>query len=220
MKLALLGVGKTGGKVLERHPGATIFNTSNPPSVSKLNDHDVVISFLPGDAFKGYIPLLVEAGVPVVTGSTGFEWPSDMDTILKAKNLAWIHATNFSLGMNIVKQMITIANKAQAIFDDVSYKIHEIHHTKKLDAPSGTALSWKEWLGADCEITSAREGDVVGIHELTIDTPNEEIFLRHNAKDRGIFAEGALWAARHLTSTNKVPNGLNQFSHVIAKELA
>lgn len=220
MKLALLGVGKTGSKVLERHPGATVFNSTNAPSVEKLKGHDAIISFLPGEAFKSYIPLLVEAGVPVVTGSTGFEWPSDINNILKNKNLRWIHATNFSLGMNLVRQMIAIVSKAQTLFDDVSFNIHEIHHTKKLDAPSGTALSWRDWLDNDCEITSAREGDVIGIHELTMNTKNEEIFLRHNAKDRGIFAEGALWAARHLVTTDKVPTGLNQFSDVIAKELA
>ncbi len=220
MKLAVLGAGKTGSKVLQLHPDATIFNTSNPPTAKALRAHDVIISFLPGEAFKSYIPLLVEAGVPVVTGSTGFTWPADMDQILKAKNLTWIHATNFSLGMNLVRQMIAVMSKAQALFDDVTFNIHEIHHTKKLDAPSGTALSWQEWLGNDCEITSERIGDVVGIHELTLHTPNEEIFLRHNAKDRALFAAGALWAARYLTTTNKVPAGLNQFSNVIAKELA
>lgn len=218
MKLALLGVGKTGGKVLERHPDATTFNTANPPTVEKLKGHDVLISFLPGEAFKAYIPILVEAKIPVVTGSTGFEWPSDINDVLKKNNLAWIHATNFSLGMNLVHQMITTLSKAQALFSDAKFSIHEIHHTKKLDAPSGTALSWREWLAHECEITSAREGDVVGIHELTLSTQTEEIFLRHNAKDRGIFAEGALWAARYL-QTNSVPSGLNQFSQVIAKEL-
>lgn len=220
MKLALLGAGKTGSKVLQLYPDATVFNTNNAPTVEKLKGHDVVISFLPGEAFSQLIPTLVESALPVVTGSTGFTWPADMDQILKQKNLTWIYASNFSLGMNLVRQMIGILSKAETLFNDVEFKIHEIHHTKKLDAPSGTALSWQEWLGSTCEISSERIGDIVGIHELTLNTSNEEIFLRHNAKDRGIFAQGAVWAARLLTNSNKVSPGLHQFSNVIAKELA
>lgn len=214
MKIALLGVGKTGAKVLEQYPSASVFNSKNLPSVAALREHDIIISFLPGDTFTTYIPMLLETARPVVTGSTGFEWPKNLN--FKAP---WIHATNFSLGMNVVKQMILVAKKAEQLFSQANFHIHEIHHTKKLDAPSGTALSWREWLGVDCDITSAREGDVVGIHELTIDTPNEEIFLRHHAKDRGIFAAGALWAANYIMTNKNLETGLHQFSEIIQKEL-
>ncbi len=219
MKVALIGSGKTGSKVLEAHPSATVFNRSNVPTAQSLAGHDVIISFLPGDAFRELIPCLIETGIPVVTGSTGFKWPTTIDSDLKNKNVAWIHATNFSLGMNLVRQMIGILSKANALFDDADFKIHEIHHTKKLDAPSGTALSWQEWSGSNCEITSERTGDVIGIHELTLNTKNETIFLKHEAKERGIFAAGALWAAKHITSKNKVSSGLNAFADVILKEL-
>lgn len=220
MKIALLGKGKTGGKVLEKFPNATVFDSKHQPTCENLQGHDVIISFLPGEAFLQYIPLLIESKIPVVTGSTGFTWPKDIQQSLSNNNVAWIHATNFSLGMNLIRQMIGILSKAQDLFSDVEFKIHEIHHTKKLDAPSGTALSWKEWLKNDCQISSERTGDVVGTHELTMKTQNESIFLRHEALDRGIFAEGAIWAAKYLTTTNKVSKGLNPFADVILKELA
>tara|TARA_R110000868_G_scaffold136049_2_gene348792 strand:- start:1384 stop:2046 length:663 start_codon:yes stop_codon:yes gene_type:complete len=219
MKLALLGKGKTGAKVLEKFPAATVFDSKNVPNLEKLQGHDVIISFLPGEAFVEYIPLLKASKIPVVTGSTGFSWPSSLDTELKSQGTAWVHATNFSLGMNLVRQMIGILSNAESLFSNAEFKIHEIHHTKKLDAPSGTALSWKEWAKADCEITSERIGDVVGTHEITMNTPNESIFLRHTAHDRGIFAEGAIWSANFLLNSNKVKPGLNAFADVILKEL-
>tara|TARA_R110000868_G_scaffold154736_1_gene380896 strand:- start:9156 stop:9818 length:663 start_codon:yes stop_codon:yes gene_type:complete len=220
MKIALLGKGKTGGKVLEQFPNATVFDSKNAPSFEKLNGHDVIISFLPGEAFLSYVPLLIESKIPVVTGSTGFTWPVNLNQTLEKNELCWIHATNFSLGMNLVRQMIGVLSKAEALFSDAQFNIHEIHHTKKLDAPSGTALSWKEWAKTNCEITSERTGDVIGTHEITLETETESIFLRHTAKDRGIFAAGALWAADFLVNSNKTRPGLHAFADIILKELA
>ena len=76
-KIALLGRGKTGSKVLEVNSqnSITVFHRENPPTYEKLKDHDVILSFLPGDAFLEMIPLLVETQKPVVTGSTGLSWP-------------------------------------------------------------------------------------------------------------------------------------------------
>ncbi len=218
MKIALVGSGKTGSKVAQAHSDTTLFNRSNLVSLEKLKNHDVIISFLPGDAFLEHTELFLQSKLPVVTGSTGFTWPEDLNKRLTQQQTAWIHATNFSLGMNLVRQMIGIIAKADHLFKDATFTINEIHHTKKLDAPSGTALSWQQWSGHDCEITSERTGDVVGIHELTMQTKNESIFLRHEAKDRGIFAEGALWSANYLLKNQKM-TGLHAFADVILKEL-
>ncbi len=218
MKIALVGSGKTGSKVLEAHPQTTVFNRSNPVSLESLKGHDIIVSFLPGDAFLEHIDLFLKSKLPVVTGSTGFDWPKEVNQKLTENKLAWIHATNFSLGMNLVRQMIGILSKADQLFTDSTFSINEIHHTKKLDAPSGTALSWQEWSNHKCQITSERIGDVVGIHELTLDTETESIFLRHEAKDRGIFAQGALWSAQYLLK-NKELTGLHAFADIILKEL-
>lgn len=218
MKIALLGKGKTGGKVLEllqeQKIPHTVFDSQNIPTREALRGHDVVISFLSGEVFKHYLDLLVESKISVVTGSTGMSFPQDFDRDLKTKNLKWIYATNFSLGMNIVQQMILIMSQAGKIFSDYQFSMSEVHHTKKLDAPSGTALSWKKWADHEMEIESIREGDVIGIHELALTTPNEKITLRHEALDRRIFAEGALFAAKKIHDTNIAP-GLHLFQDIV-----
>lgn len=221
MKIALLGKGKTGSKVLELagHDEVEVFDSLNVPTYEKLIKHDVIISFLPGEAFQSLIPVLIETSKPVVTGSTGFTWPSDFDKTLQEKGLTWIHATNFSLGVVVLKQMIERLHQVEHLFKEKTLSIHEVHHTKKLDAPSGTALSMKEWLKSPCEITSERTGDVVGLHTLTLETPGEFIRLEHEAKDRRLFAEGALWAANYILK-NKMEHGLFAFQKVVEKHLA
>lgn len=220
MKIALLGKGKTGGRVLEllvqNKIPHTVFDSKNHPTLENLKNHDVVISFLAGDVFKEYLTLLLESKLPVVTGSTGMEWPHDFDKKLQVLNSKWIYATNFSLGMNLVQQMILIMKEANLIINNVQFSMNEVHHTKKLDAPSGTALSWKKWLDQDVSITSERMGDVIGIHELKLKTPVEEITIKHEALDRKIFAEGALYAANKITTLSP---GLHLFQDVVQKEL-
>lgn len=220
MKIALLGKGKTGSKVLELAPGEVeVFDSKNLPTYEKLMRHDVIVSFLPGEAFHALIPVLLETKKPVVTGSTGFSWPSQFDKTLQEKKLTWIHATNFSLGVVVLKQLIERLHQVDHLFKDKTLSIHEVHHTKKLDAPSGTALSMKEWLDEPCEISSERTGDVVGLHTLTLETNGEILRLVHEAKDRTLFAEGALWAANYITK-NKMEPGLFAFQKVVENHLS
>src|SRR5690606_36171704 len=108
----------------------TVFDTKNKPNFTNLKSHDVILSFLPGEAFKQLIPLFVETKVSVVTASTGFSWPKDMNEVLKENKVAWIHASNFSLGIVIVKKLIESMRKLDHILDEKEYSIHEIHHTK------------------------------------------------------------------------------------------
>lgn len=220
MKIALLGAGRTGSKVKEAAKGhaVTEFTEHNPPTITTLADHDVVISFLPGDAMASYLPMLVESGIPVVNGSTGFEWPADIDNQLQQHGVAWITASNFALGMNLVKAMIRIMAKAPNLLPSSSYHIHEVHHIHKKDSPSGTAKSWAKWLDRPVEFSDDREGDVVGIHTLTMDSEFEQISLRHEAKDRAVFASGAVWTAEYVLS-HKVEPGLHELSTIMEKEL-
>lgn len=219
MKIALLGKGKTGSKVLELVSNVTVFDSVNVPTYEKLVQHDVIISFLPGEVFLSLIPVLIETKKPVVTGSTGFTWPHNFDQTLREKKLTWIHATNFSLGVVVLKQLIEKLHTLSSLFQEKSFSIHEVHHTKKLDAPSGTALSMKGWLGESCEISSERTGDVVGLHTLTMETPGEIIRLEHEAKDRILFAEGALWAANYIYKNNMNP-GLFSFQQLVERHLS
>jgi 4-hydroxy-tetrahydrodipicolinate reductase len=221
MKVALLGTGKTGGKVLELLDGGQVtgFDAVNPPTLKALQEHDVAISFLPGPALLEYINLLLESGIPLASGSTGFDWPADIDARLKAKGTAWVTAANFSLGMNLVYSMIRVLSKAPQLFDEYQFKLHETHHIHKRDQPSGTSLSWQDWLGQPVDITSTREGDNPGEHKLTLVTPFEDISVEHQAKDRRIFAQGAIWTAQKLVDGGVEP-GLHQLTDIMKQELS
>lgn len=219
MRIALLGKGKTGSHVLKLTSNVDVFDQTNIPTYEKLIACDVVISFLPGEAFTSLIPLLIETKLPVVTGSTGFTWPQDFDQKLAQLNLKWIYATNFSLGVVVLKKLIERLNEVDSILVDKSFSIHEVHHTKKLDAPSGTALSMKSWLGESCDISSERTGDVAGLHILTLETSGEILRLEHEAKNRALFAQGALWAASFITK-NKMEPGLHAFQSVVENHLS
>ena len=150
----------------------------------------------------------------MVSGSTGMDWPTDLDARLKEQKLSWIKSHNFSLGMNVVRLMIQKMSLLANLFDDGTFNIHDIHHVHKKDAPSGTALSWKEWLGKDCEITAERKGDVVGYHHLIFESNEEKVTLVHEAKNRAIFARGAIFGANMLIENQLMP-GLLDFNTVI-----
>lgn len=190
------------------------FDSSNPPTVEKLQAADAVIIFVPGDAVPDVLGKVIEAGIPAAWGSTGYEWPDDLEDRVKARNAKWIIASNFSLGMNVIRKSIEAISAGSNILKDPEFHIHEVHHVHKKDAPSGTALSWKEWLNKEAEVTSAREGDVKGIHELTLKTETEEITLKHKALDRALFAEGAIWAARQLVNNSKMEAGIRTFGQL------
>lgn len=216
MKISVIGTGKTGGKVAEMLGDRLLyaFDENRPPTLEKLKESDAVIIFVPGDAVPKIFDLVLESRVPTAWGSTGYNWPSNLDEKVKAANTKWVLATNFSLGMNIIRHTIQKISEGSKILQNPEFKIHEIHHIHKKDAPSGTALSWKEWLGREAEITSTREGDVNGIHELTLSTEREEITLIHNALDRSIFAEGAIWAAEQLLNNLTLTNGVHTFGEL------
>ncbi|MEP2448466.1 MAG: dihydrodipicolinate reductase C-terminal domain-containing protein [Balneola sp.] len=216
MKISVIGTGKTGSKVVEMLGDnlAYAFDESNPPTVEKLNESDAVIIFVPGDAVAEILPVVLESGIPAAWGSTGFSWPEDLEDKVQKMETKWVLATNFSLGMNIIRNAIQIISSGSEILNNPEFKIHEIHHIHKKDAPSGTALSWKEWLNKEVEITSAREGDVNGIHELTVSTANEKITLKHDALDRALFAEGAIWAAEQLIKNQNLTNGIYTFGQL------
>ena len=208
MNIAVIGTGKTGGEVVNLvNPENLIgpFNTDNKPTSEKLKEADVAIIFVPGSAVDDIFDAVMESGIPAVWGSTGYEWPADLNKTLKNKGIKWLKASNFSLGMNIVRRCISVISKGSDLLSEPEFHIHEIHHTGKVDAPSGTAISWKEWLDKEVEITSERKGDIKGIHELEMKTDSESIFLKHQAHNRAVFAKGALWSAEQLLNESMNP---------------
>lgn len=219
MKFAVIGTGKTGEKVLEvlsEHQIAGPFNTSQKPTAESLRGADAAILFVPGTAVKELMSPLMSAGIPAVWGTTGYMWPEDLDRQLKEKNIKWLKAANFSLGMNIVRKCLGVIGSTSSVLRNPIFHIHEIHHKQKQDAPSGTAISWREWLGRDAEISSERKGDIKGIHQLEVKTDTESIVLKHEAHDRKIFARGAVWAAEQLLREEVQP-GFHDFSTIFDK---
>jgi 4-hydroxy-tetrahydrodipicolinate reductase len=212
MKVAVIGSGKTGGHLLKLIAQKNVigpFGKNRLVTVDELNNADVGIVFIPGEAFLDLIPTFLQSKTPLVIGATGFEWPKDLDQKLKEKNLFWVHATNFSMGIQLFRQIIKTINRFQKTLPSFSSELLDIHHVHKLDAPSGTAKSLASWCEFETPIEAKREGDVVGFHELTINFPQEVLKISHNATDRSLFAQGAINVAQNWIK-NPLGAGLHQ----------
>jgi 4-hydroxy-tetrahydrodipicolinate reductase len=216
-RLAIVGMGKMGRAIAELAPQrgwevvATVDGAHASAGITKamLADADVAVEFSVPDAAAANIRGIVAAGVPVVVGTTG--WYGDFDAVkadVQAKNGALLTATNFSLGVNIFLQIARTAAKLLASAPGFEAALVETHHSAKKDAPSGTAVTLgqaaSEAMGRDIPITSVRTGSVPGTHEFIFDAPFEQIHIEHIARDRRVFAEGALVAARWLISRHGI----------------
>jgi 4-hydroxy-tetrahydrodipicolinate reductase len=218
MKISVIGTGKTGSSIAELlGDDAVTFNSSNKPTAAEVAKTDAAIIFVPGDAAQAVVDVMLEARVPAVWGTTGFDWPDDLEERVKSIQSKWVIGSNFSLGMNLIRKALNLLGDGSDMLKSPQFHIHETHHTGKKDAPSGTALSWEQWLNRDAEISSSRIGDVKGIHELHIKTANESIHLKHEAHDRKLFAEGAIWAAKKLLSDEDIVPGVYPFSELFDK---
>lgn len=215
MKVSVIGTGKTGSAVAELlGKQAVCFDSKSNITAEKLKETDIAIIFVPGEAAKNVSKVVLESGIPAVWGTTGYAWPENLPDQVKDVNAKWVIGSNFSLGMNLIRKALNIFGKGGDFLQDPEYHIHEVHHVHKKDAPSGTALSWQEWLGRDASISSDRQGDVKGIHNLHIQTNNESIYLKHEAHSRKLFAEGAIWTAEYLLKNPQIEPGVYPFSSI------
>ena len=167
-----------------------------------LGDPDVAIEFTEPESAVSNIMACIHEGLPVVVGTTG--WYSALPTIIEAANdegasLLW--APNFSIGVTLFVELAREAGRIMGRSDFAAAMV-ETHHSAKKDAPSGTALAiakaMEEPLGKPLPVTSVRTGSVPGTHEIIFDAPFEQISMRHEARDRRVFADGALRAAEWL----------------------
>jgi len=223
MKTAVIGTGKTGSEILPLLKADEIvgpFSTSHPlEDPTQLREAEVCVIFVPGPAALNLIPKLLETKIPCVWGSTGFEWPQNLDDQLKKLNITWVYARNFSFLINLLAPVLNILGQAKESMPEIQYKLSEVHHSQKKDAPSGTAKQWQEWLDLDenLQIQSQREGDVVGIHKLELSTPFEKLTLEHTSHERKLFAHGALTAAKLLLAhKNELPKELISFDQLLS----
>ena len=208
IRLALIGMGKMGRALAQLAPerGFDVVATldhGTPITRESLAGADVAIEFTVPDAAAANARACIAAGCPVVVGTTGWysELPALRSEVEKGSG-ALLTAPNFSIGVAIFDRVIA---EAARLFDTVpGFDRHliETHHAAKKDAPSGTAAllarTAESASGAPMPITSVRTGSVPGTHEVVFDAPFEQVRLVHEARDRRVFAEGALTAARWL----------------------
>ncbi|HEY4129645.1 MAG TPA: dihydrodipicolinate reductase C-terminal domain-containing protein [Gemmatimonadaceae bacterium] len=210
-RLALIGMGKMGKALAELAPQrgwelvAALDEAHVQSGITRemLNGADVAIEFSVPEAAPKNIRQIVAAGIPVVVGTTG--WYGEFDSVkrdVEANGGALLTAPNFSVGVNIFEQIVAFASRLLATAPGFEAHIIETHHSAKKDAPSGTANTLGKTAsaayGKAIPITSVRVGAVPGTHELIFDAPFEQIHLEHIARDRRVFAEGALVAAAWL----------------------
>jgi 4-hydroxy-tetrahydrodipicolinate reductase len=207
--LALIGMGKMGQTLdeLADERGMQVaarIGRGDSIDTASLSGADVALEFTePGSALAN-VRACMHAGIPVVVGTTG--WHDALPAVAReaaAAGARLLWAPNFSLGVNA---MIKLAADAGRLLRDSGFGVHlvETHHAEKKDAPSGTAIavarSAESTLGRAVPITSLRVGFVPGEHTLVFDGPFEQLRLTHDARDRRVFAEGALVAARWLAA--------------------
>ena len=214
MNLLLLGRGKTGSLVAEvaaerKHHTRTAGSAENASAAAltleKLRDIDAVIDFTTPHCVLSNIEACVHAGKNMVVGTTG--WYTELDRVRRLVDhhkTGFLYAANFSIGVNLFLEVVRTA--AAALQHDYSGQIFERHNAQKKDAPSGTAIAIRQIIressgkNEDLEITSFREGEVIGLHELVLESQHDRIYLCHDAKSRRAFAEGAVRAAEWLVA--------------------
>ena len=225
MNIALIGYGRMGHEieaiaVKRGHNIKLIIDQDNKSDLnrSNLNGIDVAIEFsLPSAAFDNISKCLSEK-VPVVSGTTGWlEKYNEAVGLCKIYKTAFIHSSNYSIGVNLLFRVNSELAKQMNQYRDYNVSIEEIHHTKKLDAPSGTAITIADQIIAqhsgytnwclendktdDCvPIRSIREGLVPGTHTVTWNSDIDTISLKHEAKNRKGLALGAVVAAEFIHS--------------------
>jgi 4-hydroxy-tetrahydrodipicolinate reductase len=165
---------------------------------------DVAIDFTLAAAVPGNLSLLAARGVNVVIGTTGWGSHEDaMREVVRRTGIGVLAAANFSLGLNLFQLIVEAAAERFAAHTSFGAWIHELHHDKKKDAPSGTALQLKAAMERagyrrPVDVTATRAGYIPGTHTVGFDGPADTITLTHTVRDRAVFARGALEAARWL----------------------
>lgn len=218
MKVALLGYGKM-GKIIERilleRGHEVVLKKTSTTTFEGLKNADVAIDFsVPSVAVTNISECLIN-GIPVISGTTGWleEYPK-MVLLCKEKNGAFLYGSNFSLGVNLFFQLNENLAKMMSKFNQYKVELEEIHHTQKLDAPSGTAISLAKGIIENSDYTSwtldknreenqlyidaKRIENVPGTHSVFYTSDVDTIEIKHTAHNRVGFALGAVIAAEWI----------------------
>ena len=223
MKVAIIGYGKMGHEIekilIDRGHSADLIidqNNSGDLCPEKLAGIDVAIEFTTPQTAYDNIRACIEAGVAVVSGTTGWtQRLPELQELCRRKGGAMIYSSNYSLGVNIAFRLNRYLAEMMNRFESYDVKIEEIHHTQKKDSPSGTAISLADdiiarldrkngWTNeptdnpSEIEIGSVREGTIAGIHTVTYESEDDILEIRHTLKSRRALAAGAVAAAEFV----------------------
>jgi 4-hydroxy-tetrahydrodipicolinate reductase len=178
-------------------------------SRQSLGEPDVAVEFTQPNAAVANATACLRASVPVVIGTTGwYESLPEISRVARETGTPLLWSPNFSLGVNVMIEVARYAASLMRNLDDFDAHIIETHHTRKKDAPSGTAIAIakaaSDALERPIPTTSIRTGSVPGTHALVFDGSFEQLSIVHEARDRRVFAEGALRAADWLVGKQGV----------------
>ncbi|RZJ69549.1 4-hydroxy-tetrahydrodipicolinate reductase [Flavobacterium sp.] len=223
MKIALLGYGKM-GQIIERialeRGHEIVLKKRSQDIYDGLENADVAIDFSVPDSAVDNISACLERGIPVISGTTG--WLDHFRKVVElceSKNGAFLYGSNFSLGVNLFFNLNEYLAKMMAKFPEYKVQMEEIHHTQKLDAPSGTAISlakdiiensdYSSWALADAKqdeilIDAKRIENVPGTHTVSYESQVDKIEITHIAHSREGFAYGAVIASEWLVGKTGV----------------
>ena len=226
MRIALIGYGAMGQLVADQvrksgdEIGTTFTSKSNGTDAIQmaqaLRGHDVAIDFSLGECVLRNVEAATLAGVPLVEGTTGWkQHEAEVTRIVLERDGALVFGANFSTGVSLFYRIVQHAAALFAKIDDYAPFIHEAHHSRKRDAPSGTALRLRELMSLhfaqDIPTSSTRVGFIPGTHQVGFDSEADQVLLTHVARSRAGFAAGALLAAHWIRGRK----GVYEFGEII-----
>ena len=226
MKIGLIGKGQMGRLVESRGKAkghevvvetrAADSDLSVAELSRRLSKADVVIDFSVAGVVRRNVEACVQAGVPIVEGTTGWnEESEEIERIVRDGGGSMVFGANFSIGVNLFYRIADFAAEMFSRFPEYEVFIEEQHHSRKKDAPSGTALKLKETVARhitnDFGVASTRAGNIPGTHRVGFDGPADQILLEHTARSREGFAAGALMAAEWIVGKK----GFYEFGDVV-----
>ncbi len=226
MKIALIGIGKTGSLVKsiaekKGHEVVAVITRSEAGDAigelaQKLRAADVAIDFSTPERVRQNVEACIAAGVPLVEGTTGWnDQREEIEQIVRDNNGTMVFGANFSIGVNLFYRIVDHASELFARFPEYEAFIEEQHHSGKKDAPSGTALKLKDVVSrhieTDFSVSSTRAGNIPGTHRVGFDGRFDQVLLQHSARTGEGFASGALMAAEWIAGKK----GFYEFSQIM-----
>jgi 4-hydroxy-tetrahydrodipicolinate reductase len=238
LKIALSGYGQMGRQIHELSEKANcevVKTFDNSPNANDLDGFDVVIDFTEPSSVFSNVRLFAEAGKNIVLGTTGwYDRESELKEIISSNGTGLIWGSNFSVGVNLFFRIIESASKLAGNLDDFDWMIHEMHHKRKKDSPSGTAESLAKIVvdnvsskngievnridevdSSKLHVSSTRGGEINGRHTIYMDSISDSIELTHRAKNRKGFATGSLLAAKWIADKKGFFNYSDVFEEII-----